>query len=42
MIKEVRPTDRIKDSRVLVNDNFKELDERLKKVERKLQVKKSK
>lgn len=26
MIKEIEPTDKIKDSRILINDNFKELE----------------
>ncbi|MDP3785373.1 MAG: hypothetical protein Q8R12_04950 [bacterium] len=42
MIKEIKPTDKIGDSRVLINVNFKELDERLKKVERGLKTRKSK
>ena len=32
MIKEIKSTDTLKDSRVLINNNFRELDERLKKV----------
>ncbi len=36
MIKEIKSSDTIKDSRELINENFKELDKRLKKVERKL------
>ena len=31
MIKEIKSIDKIGDAMVLVNDNFKELDERLKK-----------
>jgi len=40
MIKEIKPTDKIKDSRVLINDNFKQLDERLKKLEEEFKTKK--
>ena len=42
MIKEIKLTDKIGDARVLVNDNFKELDERLKKIEKKFKIRKSK
>jgi len=38
MIKEIKGTDKISDSRVIINDNFKDLDERLKKIEKKLQL----
>ncbi len=39
MIKEIKGTDKISDSRILINDNFKELEERLKKIEKKLKIK---
>lgn len=40
MIKEIKGTDIINDSRILINENFKELDERLRKIEEKLKIKK--
>jgi len=40
MIKKVKGTDKISELPVLLNGNFKELDERLKKVEEKLKIKK--
>ena len=40
MIKEIKGTDKISDSRVVINDNFKDLDERVKKIEKKLKLKK--
>ena len=39
MIKEIKGTDKISDSRLVINDNFKDLDERLKKIEEKLKIK---
>ena len=36
MIKEIKSSDRVKDTPEIINNNFKELDERLKKVEEKL------
>lgn len=42
MIKEIKVTDKISEAPALLNNNFKELDERLKKVEKKLKTKKSK
>lgn len=42
MIKEIKSADTLKDSRVLINNNFRELDERLKKVEEKSKARKSK
>ena len=42
MLKEIKTTDRIGDAMILVNDNFKELEERLKKVEKRLKIGKSK
>ena len=33
MIKEIKPTDKISDSRTVINENFFNLDERLKRVE---------
>jgi len=41
MIKELKGTTKVSDSRFLINDNFKELDRRLKKLEDKLKAKKS-
>ncbi|MDP3784701.1 MAG: hypothetical protein Q8R12_01330 [bacterium] len=40
MIKEIKPTDILRDSRLLINGNFKELDERLKKIEKTQKAKK--
>lgn len=42
MIKEIKATNKVSDSRILINDNFKELDRRLKKLEEKLKIKKPK
>lgn len=42
MIKEIKLTDTIGNMRVFINENFKELDERLKMVEKKLVIKKTK
>lgn len=42
MIKEIKSTDTLGNSRILINDNFKELNERLKKVEEILKKKKIK
>jgi len=42
MIKEIKATSKITDSRIFINDNFKELDRRLKKLEEKLKIKKPK
>jgi len=42
MIKEIKPVGTVRNAIVLVNDNFKELGERLKKVEKKLKIKKMK
>lgn len=42
MIKEIKITDKLGDARILVNNNFKELNERLKRIEKKLKTKKSK
>lgn len=39
MIKEIRGSDKISDSRLVINDNFKDLDKRLKKIEEKLKIK---
>ena len=38
MIKEIKGTDKISDSRLVINDNFKDLDKRLKKIEEKLKI----
>lgn len=40
MIKEIKGTDKISDSRMVINDNFKDLDERLRKIEKKIEVEK--
>lgn len=42
MIKEIKGEDKISDSRILINENFKELDERMKKIEENLEDRKEK
>ncbi len=42
MIKEIKSTDKIGNTRILINDNFRELDERLRRVEKDLKTRKSK
>ena len=40
MIKKIKATNKVSDSRNLINSNFKELDKRLKELEDKLKIKK--
>jgi len=42
VIKEIKGTDKISETPVILNNNFKELDERLKEVEKKLKIKRTK
>ena len=39
MIKEIKGSDKISDSRLVINNNFKDLDKRLRKTEEKLKIK---
>jgi hypothetical protein len=41
MIKEIKGTDKVSDLPILLNANLKELDERLKEVEKKLKIKRA-
>ncbi|QQG42526.1 MAG: hypothetical protein HYW15_03420 [Candidatus Giovannonibacteria bacterium] len=42
MIKEIKATDLIRDSRILINENFKKLEARLRKIEKRLKKSKKK